>query len=180
MDIFTYQIELIKKMGFVEWINKYPINPITMVAIVIIIGIIVLILNAKIRKKNAQKHKVQGSSIIILKKQNFANIDFAEQIRVQKINGEKANWFFYKTRPAIYIIPGQNEVIAYAFWAKSIQKLISTKPKKLYLQIEENKVYSLYYMIQTEQYFICEGEDYEDSNWEKKINKNSLVYYEDI
>ncbi len=175
MELFTRQIELIREMGFMEWLRCYPVNPITMVMTVLIFGMLVLLLNAKIRKKNAEKNKPEGAAILVLKKQNSFNDNFAEQVRVLKVNGRQGQWFFYKARPAIYLPPGDNEIVVYAEWAQSVQKLFKTESKKLQLKVKQDTVYTLYYVIQTAQYLIYEGDKYEDKNWESTLNKTHIV-----
>lgn len=36
-ELFGAQIEYIRKFGIVEWLKKYPVNPITMVGFVLMI-----------------------------------------------------------------------------------------------------------------------------------------------
>lgn len=175
MEIFTYQIELIRKMGFGNWIKTYPVNPITIVLTVVIIGFIVLIVNANTKKKNAERNKVEGAALLILKKQNSFNNNFAEQIRVVEINGEKAQWFFYKTRPAVYLKPGKNELIVYAEWAQSIKRIIKTAPRKIELSVDYDSVYTIYYKIEIDQYLLYRGDEYEDKKWEEKLSSYNIV-----
>ncbi|RRD40899.1 hypothetical protein EII29_00150 [Leptotrichia sp. OH3620_COT-345] len=175
MEIFTSQIDLIRKMGFSNWIGTYPVNPLTIVTTVLIIGFIVLIVNAKVKKNNAKRNKVEGAALVILKKQNSFNNDFAEQVRVMEVNGKKADCFFYKTRPAIYLDPGKNELIVYAEWAQSIQKFFKTKPEKINLNLNYNTVYTLYYIIETQQYLLCKGDRYEREKWENFVNNDDLI-----
>lgn len=175
MEIFTSQIKLIGEIGFGNWINTYPINPLTILATVLIIGFTILIVNAKIKKENAERNKVEGAALVILKKQNSFNNDFAEQIRIVEVNGEKADWFFHKTRPAIYLKPGKNELIVYAEWAQSIQKFFKTVPEKLHLDLNYDTIYTLYYIIEIQKYLLCKGDRYEGEKWESFINSNDCI-----
>lgn len=175
MEIFSYQIELIRKMGFGNWIKTYPVNPFTIVLTVLIIGFIVLAVNAKTKKKNAERTKVEGAALLILKKQNSFNNNFAEQIRVMDINGERAEWFFYKTRPALYLKPGKNELIVYAEWAQSIRKIIKTAPRKIVINVDYDSIYTIYYKIETDEYLLYKGDEYEDKKWEEKLSANNIV-----
>lgn len=60
MDIFTHQFDMIKTMGSWEWLSRYPINPVTMVAAALVVGLVVLFANSRIRRRNAERHKPAG------------------------------------------------------------------------------------------------------------------------
>ena len=80
---------MIKTMGFWEWLSRYPINPVTMVAAALVVGLVVLFANSRIRRRNAERHKPAGASILVIQKRNGSNGNFAENVRVSAINGEK-------------------------------------------------------------------------------------------
>lgn len=165
MDLFTTQIELIKKIGFLPWIKTYPINPLTLVAFTVMFGIIVLIINAKVRRRNAERNWTEGDALVILKKQNMSFLPLAEQVQVSDVDGDFVNWFFYKMRPAIYLSPGKRDLTVYAEWSKSIHTHYKTDPRMIQVSIKPDGIYSLYYLIETGEYLLCEGDVYEDEAW---------------
>ncbi|WP_156286238.1 hypothetical protein [Oceanivirga salmonicida] len=122
----------------------------------IVLGLFVAFVVSYFKKRKAEKNKVEGASILVLKKQNIYNENFADQIKVKEVNGEKVTEFIYSGRPAIYIGPGSNEIVVYAKLGNR-----KTVVKKLNLKIDYDKVYTLYYILQTNQYLLCEGYEFE-------------------
>lgn len=162
MELFTSQFDLIREIGSFEWIRRYPVNPVTMVAAVVLIGIIVLVINSKKRKRIADAARPQDASIVILKSIDPSAGGLAENVRVVSANGEKAPWFFFRTFPAIYLSPGENRLELYAEWASGgrIAKFYKTDLQGLTLQIEPSKVYVLEYDIEQGIYLFYEAEQF--------------------
>ena len=48
LDIFTHQFDMIKAMGFWEWLSRYPINPVTMVAAALVDPFLAQLVNVKV------------------------------------------------------------------------------------------------------------------------------------
>lgn len=61
-----YLIEQIKQEGFWSFIEKHPINPITIVASLIIIGVIILIVNAKVKKRRASQYLARNPDSAVI------------------------------------------------------------------------------------------------------------------
>lgn len=175
MDIFDYQFELIKELGFGKWISLYPINPVTIVVFAALIGILIIFLNARLRKSHSENNKVEGSSILFLNKKNPFNEKLATQIEVKEINGKKAVWFRHQSRPAIYLVPGDNTLTLYATWASSIRRSVKTETKTLTVRAKPNNVYTMYYLINSNQYLMVEGDRMEDKEWESQLGKDCIV-----
>ena len=119
--------QLIKQLGLFGYIRQYPVNPITMVGGVLLIGIVVLIINAAVRKRSADKFagKTPGAAIMVLHVRELGNQDYAENIRIQTLNGSPAHWFFLKPGiVALYLTPGENRLQLYADWARQHGKTI--------------------------------------------------------
>lgn len=160
MEMFTEHFKLIREIGFLEWIQRYPINPVTIVGAVIIIGFVILIINSKIKKRIAESMRPENASIILLKSIDPSAGGLADNVRVVSANGEDAPWFFFKTLPAIYLRPGENRLELYAEWARGgrIAKFFKTDLQGLTLHIEPNKVYVLEYDIEQGIYLFSEAE----------------------
>ncbi|MDR2914289.1 MAG: hypothetical protein LBV74_05600 [Tannerella sp.] len=167
-------MELIEELGLLGYLQKYPVNPITIVGCMIIIGIVVLIINAKIKKKNAEKQKPAGAATVILQKRNVQNNTYAENVRVHSINGKPAPWFFYKLAAAVYFLPGQNTVEIYAEWARREAgkvKMYRTEPVRLTMTVSADKIYALHYHIDSQEYLLTEGDRFEDNTFDKNLKQ---------
>ncbi len=135
----------------------------------ILLGVVVSLLVDYYKKRKAENKKVEGASILVLEKQNIYNKDLADKIVVKEVYGEKVTEFTYSGRAAIYIGPGSNEIVVYAKLGNN-----KTEAKKLNIRIDYDKVYTLYYLIQTNQYLLCEGYEFEkDVN--VLINKGQIL-----
>ena len=177
LDIFTHQFDMIKAMGFWEWLSRYPINPVTMVAAALVVGLVVLFANSRIRRRNAERHKPAGASILVIQKRNGSNGNFAENVRVSAINGEKSCWFFHKAAAAVYLGPGENVLEVYAQWARGGRTvtLYRTNPVVLTLTVASDKIYALHYDVRSSCYLLTEGDAYEDETWERSLTDVNLV-----
>lgn len=151
-------------MEFVEYMALHPINPVSMVVGVVIVGIVVLFINAKIRKRKAGYFLVDNpdASILILGKLRVGDVNYADSIQVVSVNNQKVNWFFYRPMiPAIYIKPGHNEIVLYAKWARSKGGRIANYKSEIItlpIDIKVNERYSLEFHIPENK---CEFKIYE-------------------
>ncbi|WP_067140119.1 hypothetical protein [Oceanivirga salmonicida] len=135
----------------------------------IVLGIVATLIFEYLKKRKAENKKVEWASILILEKQNIHNKSFADKIVVKEVYGEKVTEFIYSGSSAIYIGPGSNEIVVYA---KIGDK--QTEPKKINIRIDYEKIYTLYYLIETNQYLIYEGYEFEkDIN--DIINKGKIL-----
>ncbi len=160
-ELFGRQFELIKELGFTEWISRYPVNPLSLVVFILLAGIAVLIINAKIKKAAAEKNKPDGAALVLLKPRINSNKNLAENVRVISINGKKAAWFFFQTIPAVYLPPGNTCIEVYAEWAQKgggLVKICKTESKTLELTIKPEVRYSLYYELDSSRYVLTEEE----------------------
>jgi hypothetical protein len=149
---------LIEELGFWGYMHQFPINPITIVAGAIIIGIIVLFINATIKKNRAHQFlaKNADAAIMTFHKKKTGNNDYADNLRILKINGEPAHWFFLKPAiPAVYLKPGENRIELYAEWARgggvSI-KMFKTDVVRMSVTVKKEGHYSLEYHIPEKKY----------------------------
>ncbi len=147
----------IDELGFWGYMQRFPINPITIIGFFVIAGIVVLIVNAKVRKAGAQKFLAQnaGAAIMVFNKQKIGNYDYADNIRITKLNGKKAPWFFIKPAiPALYLKSGDNTIEVFSEWAQggSTIKMFKSSPVSLSLHVETESTYSLEYYIPENRY----------------------------
>lgn len=147
----------IDQLGFWGYMKKFPINPITIIGIVIIIGILVLIINASVRKSKADQYltKYMGAAVMTFYKKNVGNTDYADTIRIAKLNDETAQWFFLKPGiPAIYLKPGENKLEVHSEWARGgrVIKMYKTEIVTLQVYAEQEGCYSLEYYIPDSRY----------------------------
>lgn len=156
--------DLIKEKGFINYMQEYPINPISIVMVLLIIGIIVLVVNAKVRRSKAERFRQAhpDAALVIFGKQKIGNYDYADNIRIITVNNETVEWFFYKPNvPAMYVQAGHNEVVLYAEWARKKGSRITTyKSDKHTMQIDVrvNQIYTLEYYIPEGKYVLVEKE----------------------
>jgi hypothetical protein len=145
--------QMIQELGLFGYIQKFPVNPITMVCGAIVIGIIVLVINATGKKGKANKYLLEnpGSAIMMFHKKNIGNNDYADNIRIVKLNDKIPQWFFIKPMvPAIYLKPGENKIELYADWARGGGVSIKMFKSEIVLITVSAKVegsYSLEYYI---------------------------------
>jgi hypothetical protein len=149
---------LIEEFGFLGYIQRFPVNPITLVAGAIIIGIIVLFINAAIKKNKANQFLVEniGAVIMTFHKKKIGNNNYADNIRIIKINNESAHWFFLRPAiPAVYLKPGENRIEVYAEWARgggSSIKMFKTDVVEMVVTVKTERHYSLEYYIPENKY----------------------------
>ena len=149
--------EFIKELGFWGYMQQYPINPITIVTIVIIIGIIVLFINGTIKRRKATQFLAQnaGAAIMTFHKKQIGSNDYADNIRIVRINNEPTSWFFLKPAiPAVYLKPGENHIELYAEWARGgmVIRMSKTDVKTIIVTAETEGRYSLEYYIPEDNY----------------------------
>jgi hypothetical protein len=149
--------QMIQELGLFGYIQKFPVNPITMVCGLIIIGIIVLVVNSVGKKRRANKYLLEnpGSAIMIFHKKKIGNNDYADNIRIVKLNGENAQWFFVRPMiPALYLKPGENKIELFAEWARgggSI-KMFKSNIISMIVSAKTEGSYSLEYYIPESKY----------------------------
>jgi hypothetical protein len=84
-------------------------------------------------------------------KKKIGNNDYADNIRLVKLNGENPQWFFIKPMvPAIYLKPGENKIELYADWARGGGASIKMSKSEIVLITVSAKAegsYSLEYYI---------------------------------
>jgi hypothetical protein len=150
--------QLIDELGLLGYLLKYPVNPISIIATVVLIGIIVLIVNHKVLKSKATRYLVEypGSAIVTLFKRKQGNDDYGDHLTPIKLNGERAHWFFVKPMAgAIYMRPGHNQIEIYTQWARGTgasTKFYSSPVTTLSLEVTYGGHYSLEYYIPEDRY----------------------------
>ena|GEM_PF-2736768 len=155
----------LKELGFLGYMQKYPVNPISMIGSVVVLGILVLIINSRVRRNRAQTFadKNLGAATVTLHKKQTANYDYADNIQVLKINGEKAKWFFIKPAiPAIYFKSGKNTVDLQADWARNENgaiKMYKSDIVTIDLHASADGHYSLEYYIPEDKFIFGKYEN---------------------
>jgi hypothetical protein len=153
-----YILHMIEEMGFFGYIQKYPVNPITIVGGLVIIGIFALSIHANVKKRTANQFlaKNPGSAVMTFHKKKIGNNDYADNIRIVKLNGEDPYWFFVKTAiPAIYLKQGENQIELYADWARGSGvsiKMFQSEVVLITVVAEAEGHYSLEYCIPANTY----------------------------
>ncbi len=164
--MFEYQLELIRQLGFGGWLRTYPVNPVTMIAGVVVLGIIVVIVNAKVRKRRALDNKpAHDAATVVVQRRNAINSKWADNVSVDSVNGGKAHWFFHKAVQAVYLAPGENEVVVHAKWAERRQGKIvflNTPAVTLKIDVSADGIYALHYHFGRQKYLLTEGDRFED------------------
>ena len=144
--------QMIEQLGFWKYMATYPLNPISMVGVVVLIGILVLFINRLVAKlpfcglkmwglahfagryiqfryKSNAKARKRGvmqaleehpdAALVTFHKKRVGDMDYADNLRIVSVNGERARWFFWRPMcPAMYVEPGENRVELYAEWAR--------------------------------------------------------------
>ena len=167
MDI-EYQIELIKELGLWGYLQAHPINPITIIVGMIVIGIIVLFVNSSVKKRKAKQFLLEnpGAALMTLHKKRNRNTDYADNIRIITLNGKKSHWFFVRpTIPAIYLKPGENEIILYSEWARGGTHIKMYKSGVISMKVSviTDGHYSLEYYIPENKYIFEQFSSLKDS-----------------
>ncbi len=145
--------DLIKEIGFINYMRTYPLNPISLILSVVVIGTIVLTVNAKVKKKRAKLYLKENpnATILVFGKQHVGHTDYGDNIRIVNLNEQKAHWFFYKPQvPAIYINEGTNTIELYTEWARKsgpVIKQYKSPVTSIKIDIEQDKIYYLSYCI---------------------------------
>lgn len=147
----------IEKLGFWGYMQRFPINPITIVAFVVLIGIGVMVLNASIKRRKANEYAARniGAAVMTFHKREVGNRDYADNIRIMTINGEPAHWFFLKPAvPALYLKPGVNRLGLYSEWARGSKSVSMHKSHYVTIEVEAQTEghYSLEYFIPENRY----------------------------
>jgi hypothetical protein len=153
-----------QELGLKAYLLKFPVNPITIIGTTVILGIIVLIINSKVRRGQSERYlrANPGSALVILAKKAAANEFFGDNIRPVRLNGEKAYWFFVKPLvAAIYLKPGHNVLELYTQWATGGGLNIRIRKSKitaLELMAQPGRQYCLAYYIPEDRYIfeLCE------------------------
>ncbi len=178
MEIFSFHIELIKELGFINWIKAYPVNPFTLFSSLILIGLVIIITLRKRRKAKSEISKPVGAATLVLTKRNSFNRELADEIKVTEVNGKTANWFFYKSGAAIYLKPGLNKIKVYAKWSslsgKSV-KTTSSSEKTLTFCVKPEKIYAIKYDIHEFKYILTEGDVLEDEKWRDSLKEENML-----
>jgi hypothetical protein len=173
--MFEYQLKLIRELGLEGWLREYPINPVTIIAGVVVLGIIVLIVNAKVRKRRALDNKPSAdAAVVILQMRNsLQNLTWADNVRVEAVNGGPAHWFFHKAVAAIWLRAGENTLTLHAEWARRKSaygfKTFKTPSVRLVIDVSAEEVYALHYHIERERYILTEGDRFEDDAFDRDV-----------
>ncbi|MDR1298617.1 MAG: hypothetical protein LBO05_14945 [Deltaproteobacteria bacterium] len=152
--------EMISLMGPRAYFEQYPLNPISIVGAAVIIGIIVLIVNSKVRKSASRRYLLDhpGSATVVLAKVKTGGEGryYGDNIRPLRLNGEKAHWFFIRPMTgAIFLKPGRNSLVVRAQWTQGGGfdiKIVKSPPVTLDLVADVSARYSLEYLIPEERY----------------------------
>jgi len=143
----------ISQLGFWGYMRRFPLNPITMVGGVVVIGIIVLVLNAIVRRRKAEQFVVENAGAVLMtfNKKRIGDTDYADNLRITKLNGETARWFFVKPMvPALYLKDGKNCLELHAEWARGggvAVKRYRSDVEELQVEVQAGNSYSLEYNI---------------------------------
>ncbi len=178
MEMFNYHLELINKMGFMEWIKAYPLNPFTIFGTIILLGLVIIIVVRTIRRRKSEIRKPKGAATLVLSKRNSFNKDLADEIKVFEINDEKAHWFFYSSGIAVYLEPGENKLKVCAKWASlsgNSVKTTQTNEQELIITAEADKIYSINYDKQAMRYILSEGDGAEDDKWRTSLIEENFI-----
>ena len=154
----------IERLGFWGYMRQFPLNPITIVGGVIVIGILVLFINAYIRKSRAENAVGDNrkTAVMTFHKIKVGNNDYGDNIRIMECNGEKARWFFLRPAvPAIYLNPGSNVLELYTEWARGSQHIKGHKSEvtQIVVKADGSGQYSLEYNIPENCYIFQKSED---------------------
>jgi hypothetical protein len=150
-------MQFIQELGLSGYLEKYPVNPISIVGLMVIIGILVLSINACAKMGKPSKYQVinPNAAIMTFHKKEIGNNDYADNIRIVKLNGKIPRWFFIKPSiPAIFLKLGKNDIELYAEWAirGSGRKMFKSDVISMSITAEEKGRYSLEYHIPEERY----------------------------
>lgn len=154
--------QLVEELGLLGYIKQYPVNPITIVGGVVVIGVIVLFINASVRRRKATYFVAEhpGAAIVALHRDREEDWDYAENISIQKLNGETAHWFFLKPGiAALYVPAGENNLELYAHWARQaggVIKMFKTEVATIKVIAERKGCYSLEYFIPEDRFIFSE------------------------
>jgi Urocanate hydratase len=154
--------QLISQYGFLGYMQKFPFNPVTIFAVVVLIGAAILFMNVYVRRRAAEKFAVQnpGAALLTLHKRKIGNSDFGDNIRTSALNDEPVHWFFVKPAiPAIYLRPGENRLDVYAEWTRKIGgeiKKYKSKVQTVNIHASIEGSYSLEYYIPENRFIVGE------------------------
>lgn len=154
--------QLVEELGLLGYIRQYPVNPITIIGGVIVIGVIALFINAAVRRRKAEYFVAEhpGAAIVVLHRDRGGDWDYATNISVQKLNGENAHWFFLKPAvAALYLPAGENTLELYAHWAQQgggVVKMFKTDVTAIKVTAERKGRYSLEYCISEGRFIFSE------------------------
>lgn len=127
--------------------------------IYLVIGLPIGLIYRKKIKNKAKKYFTENpnASKIIIFTSTFLG-DFSDNLVIANVDGEKPNIFYEKTKSGILILPGKHIIEVEASWTrKKVFKRVhtSTGYKKLEIEVEAKKIYSLKYNTE-EKRFIFE------------------------
>lgn len=154
--------QMVEELGLLGYIKQYPVNPITIIGCVVVIGVIVLFINASVRRRKAEYFVAEnpGAAIVVLHRDRDGDWDYAANISIQKLNGETAHWFFLKPGiAALYLPVGENTLELYAHWARQaggVIKMFKTDVTAINVTVERKGRYSLEYFIPEDSFIFSE------------------------
>jgi hypothetical protein len=150
--------ELMQQMGLIAYMQQYPLNPISLIGGIVILGIIILFIAYKLKKGQSEKYLLAypGSALVSFEKLHPNDGAYGDNIRPLELNGQPAHWFFVKPNiGGMYLKPGRNLVVVYAQWADLralVKPIRSSLPKTLELIVDPSGLYSLEYYIPEDRY----------------------------
>lgn len=150
----------IDQLGFWGYMRQFPINPITIITFAVLIGLVVLFINAAVRRRKANAFLSQnlGAAVMTFHKKQVGNADYADNIRIVTLNGQQAPWFFLQPAvPALYLQAGENTLEVYAEWARggTSIRMYSSHMVALQVNAQLEGHYSLEYYIPENRYIFA-------------------------
>jgi len=160
-----YIIEQMQQMGVWEFLRRYPVNPITVVAGAVLLGILVLVVVYGARRRKARQYRFEtADAALMLYPPQGAG--WGANIKIARLNGETAHWFFAKPAvPALYLRPGENRLELHAEWASGsapFVKMHRSDQVTLTLDVRPEGRYLLLYSVEEARY-IFEPTDFAES-----------------
>lgn len=131
--------------------------------IYLVIGLPLTLIYRKKMKNKTKKYLEENptASKIIILTSTFLG-DFSDNLDVVKVDGKKPNIFCEKMKRGILVLPGKHVVEAEASWtSKKLFKTVhtSTGHKKLEIEVEAKKCYSLKYNTEEKKFVFEEDEN---------------------
>ena len=127
------------------------------IAIALIIATPIILL----RKKRAKDFKESNTTAIIMttSKKKIGNDDWAAELKIFSINGEKPTIFTIRVVIfACYLLPGKNTIKVRGNWARGRHKMSfgESEVQEITVDAEPGKNYSLEYRISTKEFIFEE------------------------